>query len=859
MKKVLFGLLIISGLIFSEEYKQNKLHEGDTIGFSIENTKLDLNNDGVKEIIKFNSKIPNAIIIDGNMFQPVGEYTIDSFLLTKKSNQIYIVFQYQKDYIYTTKIYIYDGKNIVTIPKDYEKEKLKAELESKIKAIKSNIKKSTNYDYYYENNIAIEECEMSDYTICYDMSGNIISVSHKELSQTGESGETETQYYKNGNLKYINIISWGIYDESTEFLFEMEDGVIKSYVVDSDNELEELMYDIPEYIKECHDKFYSFLINKQFVNPKDSQSLYGFIDNYSKAIMGEKEIFETDIFIENKEVVTHIKDFIDKVLDKSMDIHKFKILSSNIKKVNSDYKVELLVKYDLVYADFIYEVYTVIDFTYFTRTIENGIITDFDERRIQLVDLDYKTIDEIFKNNENTADKIKELELEGIKKITEYCPLEISVEEYGNYLFQYANLLIEKNRHEEAFIILKRLLDLPVENAQIYLSLGDCYSNEYEKSKSKLDFEEMYKNYYKYSQGLNKQEKLPKRVQEVLKKNTSIQLIEADKNQRKLITDYLEKLDSEYTEDIISLYGKEEEFYCAYNDLNKDGSPELLTFISSPHRSGSRSQGEFYIYTVKNKKIDKEIFATCGMINYTENDTFFAFDDNSLWRTIKIRSNYGLKIVKWNGNKYDYDTKENIDSTKLYSANSKGLIEILKKNFSINKKGSGLIKEPIAWGDSYESFNIDYEYYTMNNLIRFDDCNASIPIDLRNKKSLKNNFSVTLEEARDICNRLSLKYNLPLAYNSNDKLIDEFGNETTDVSQVKGFRLMNMEEWINSVINNKDFKEWDDKILELINFSDNYAYMVGSPSGKKDKVSLNTVERVDLFSEGNFRLVLTKN
>ena len=84
MKKVFLGLLMISGLIFSEEYKQNQVQEGDTMGFSIENTKLDLNNDGVKEIIKFNGKIPSAVFIDGNMFQPVGENTIESFLLTKK-------------------------------------------------------------------------------------------------------------------------------------------------------------------------------------------------------------------------------------------------------------------------------------------------------------------------------------------------------------------------------------------------------------------------------------------------------------------------------------------------------------------------------------------------------------------------------------------------------------------------------------------------------------------------------------------------------------------------------------------------------------------------------------------------------
>ena len=40
MKKVFLGLLMISGLIFSEEYKQNQVQEGDTMGFSIENTKL---------------------------------------------------------------------------------------------------------------------------------------------------------------------------------------------------------------------------------------------------------------------------------------------------------------------------------------------------------------------------------------------------------------------------------------------------------------------------------------------------------------------------------------------------------------------------------------------------------------------------------------------------------------------------------------------------------------------------------------------------------------------------------------------------------------------------------------------------
>lgn len=522
MKKVLFGLLIISGLIFSEEYKQNQLQEGDTIGFPIENTKLDLNNDGVKEIIKFNSKISNAIFIDGNMFQPVGEYPIESFLLTKKNNQIYIGFICETNDVYTTKAYIYNGKNLVTIPKDYEKEKLSAELESKIKSIKSDIKKSSTYDYYYENNIEIEECESSDYTITYDNFGNIISVSDESVSPTGESGSTQTQYYENGVFKYLELSNWTIYDGETKVIAKISEGKIISYVMHGVDEMENFMYDTKNYNEDYYSISNSFLINKQFVNPKDSQSLYGFIENYSKAVMGEKEIFETDVFIENKEVVTHIKDFIDKVSDKSMDIHKFKILSSNIKKVNSDYKVEILVKYDLVYADFIYEVYTVIDFTYFPRTIENGIITDLDERRIQLADLDYKTIDEIFKNNENVADKIRELELEGIKKITEYCPLEISVEEYTNYLFQYANLLIENNRVEEAFIILKRILDLPVENAQIYLSLGDCYSNKYEKSKSKLDFEEMYKNYYKYSQELNKQEKLPKRVQEVLKKDTSI-------------------------------------------------------------------------------------------------------------------------------------------------------------------------------------------------------------------------------------------------------------------------------------------------------------------------------------------------
>lgn len=522
MKKVLFGLLIISELIFSEEYKQNQLQEGDTIGFSIENTKLDLNNDGVKEIIKFNSKIPNAIIIDGNMFQPVGEYTIDSFLLTKKNNQIYIGFICEINDVYTTKAYIYNGKNLVTIPKDYEKEKLKAELETKIKAITKDIEKSSTYDYYYENNIAIEECEMSDYTISYDNFGNIISVSDESVSPTGESGSIQTQYYENGVFKYLELSNWTIYDGETKILAELSEGKIISYVMHGVNEMENFMYDTKNYNEDYYSMSNSFLINEQFVNPKDSQSLYGFIDNYSKAITGEKEIFETDVFIENKEVVTHIKDFIEKVSDKSMDIHKFKILSSNIKKVNSDYKVELLVKYDLVYADFIYEVYAVIDFTYFPSTIDNGIITDFDERRIQLADLDYKTIDEIFKNNENAANKIKELELEGIKKITEYCPLEISVEEYGNYLFQYANLLIENNRFEEAFVIFKRLKNMPIENNEIYLGLGDCYNREYEKSKSKLDFEEMYKNYYKYSQELNKQEKLPKRVQDVLKKNNSV-------------------------------------------------------------------------------------------------------------------------------------------------------------------------------------------------------------------------------------------------------------------------------------------------------------------------------------------------
>jgi len=219
MKKILFGLLIISGLIFSEEFMQNQLQEGDTRGFPIENTKLDLNNDGVKEIIKFDDKIPNVVFINGKKFQPVGEYPIESFLLAKKNNQIYIGFICEINDVYTTKAYMYDGKILVTIPKDYEKEKLKTELESKIKAIKSNIKKSSTYDYYYENNIEIEESERSDYIIFYDVTGNIISVSHEELSVTGESGETETQYYENGNLKYIHIISWGMYDESTEFLF----------------------------------------------------------------------------------------------------------------------------------------------------------------------------------------------------------------------------------------------------------------------------------------------------------------------------------------------------------------------------------------------------------------------------------------------------------------------------------------------------------------------------------------------------------------------------------------------------------------------------------------------------------------
>lgn len=285
-------MLIISELIFSEEYKQNQLQEGDTIGFSIENTKLDLNNDGVKEIIKFNSKIPNAIIIDGNMFQPVGEYTIDSFLLTKKNNQIYIGFICEINDVYTTKAYIYNGKNLVTIPKDYEKEKLKAELETKIKAITKDIEKSSTYDYYYENNIAIEECEMSDYTISYDNFGNIISVSDESVSPTGESGSIQTQYYENGVFKYLELSNWTIYDGETKILAELSEGKIISYVMHGVNEMENFMYDTKNYNEDYYSMSNSFLINKQFVNPKDSQSLYGFIDNYSKAITGEKEILK---------------------------------------------------------------------------------------------------------------------------------------------------------------------------------------------------------------------------------------------------------------------------------------------------------------------------------------------------------------------------------------------------------------------------------------------------------------------------------------------------------------------------------------------------------------------------------------
>lgn len=269
MKKIIIGFLLLSTLAFSEEFKNEQLQDGESYDFSLENTEFDLNNDGIKDIIKFDKKLPNVVFINGKKFQPVGKLPIESFILAKKNSQNYIGFVCRIGEFYNIKAYMYDGKALQKVPKDKEKEKLKIELETKIKAITSKTSKSFTYDYYKENKIEVEECESSVYSISYDNIGNIISVSHDAVSSTSESGLTETQYYENGVFKYLKLMYWNIYDEETEIIGEIENGKVKSYVLKGKDEIKNIAYDNKKYDEDYYEVSKSFIKNNKFIKPKE--------------------------------------------------------------------------------------------------------------------------------------------------------------------------------------------------------------------------------------------------------------------------------------------------------------------------------------------------------------------------------------------------------------------------------------------------------------------------------------------------------------------------------------------------------------------------------------------------------------
>ena len=269
MKKIVIFLFVVmvinifgddNSIEFSKEEANTAFKEKRIYEFSPCNFKFDLDGDGKDETIEYKNTRANCITINKKEFYLKRKRTYAQWDLIKKNNKVYIGFNYRRHNAYIIDGYEYNGKELVSIKR--KNSELKNEIEEKIAVINGKIKKSKRYDLYEEGKMKREECEEDYYDIDYDSNNNIIKVTNSELSQTGESGSIETQYFENGKMVCFVISEFTMYDGEEIVSGYVNNGKVEKYVYDSENELANELDD-GTYFKDKKVP-QSFLVNNKF-------------------------------------------------------------------------------------------------------------------------------------------------------------------------------------------------------------------------------------------------------------------------------------------------------------------------------------------------------------------------------------------------------------------------------------------------------------------------------------------------------------------------------------------------------------------------------------------------------------------
>ncbi len=105
--------------------------------------------------------------------------------------------------------------------------------------------------------------------------------------------------------------------------------------------------------------------------------------------------------------------------------------------------------------------------------------------------------------------------------------------------------------------------------------------------------------------------------------------------------------------------------------------------------------------------------------------------------------------------------------------------------------------------NSQHKVTLTYNYYLGKHEITFEqydlfckETGMEEPDDKNWGRGDNPVINVRWVQAIEYCNWFSLKENLPVAYDKDGNLLDENGNQTIDITEVKGYRLPTEAEWI---------------------------------------------------------------